>query len=259
MRSAALKGFRPARQDEVSRIHQNLALTYALSGDWTNARRVAAQDVSASQLDARIQQWIQSRHAKRGVGPGCVADRHFTPALRDQGPALCVALVKPDTPPGPGGACAAPQGRRRRSEARSRSRPGRAVLAPCGNRCRLQVSSKRTRRFSPGPRPWRRCRNFADDDPSAGPAAGRRAASRRQTFGAGPRRRRQRPMVAPMTMSTLAAAAPEASVGLRRLHSEEEPRRFPGPVEGACRPRRALLSAARGWSPARRLSHAAGM
>src|SRR3954447_7185554 len=42
-----------------SRVRQNLALAYALSGDWANARIVAAQDVPADQLDARIQQWMQ--------------------------------------------------------------------------------------------------------------------------------------------------------------------------------------------------------
>jgi Flp pilus assembly protein TadD len=42
-----------------SRVRQNLALAYGLVGDWTEARTVAAQDVPANQLDARIQQWMQ--------------------------------------------------------------------------------------------------------------------------------------------------------------------------------------------------------
>ena len=41
-----------------ARLRQNLALAYALSGDWDAARTVAAQDVSAELLDARIQQWM---------------------------------------------------------------------------------------------------------------------------------------------------------------------------------------------------------
>lgn len=41
-----------------SRVRQNLALALALSGDWIGARSVAAQDVPADQLDARIQQWM---------------------------------------------------------------------------------------------------------------------------------------------------------------------------------------------------------
>jgi hypothetical protein len=41
-----------------ARVRQNLALAYGLSGDWTTAKTVAAQDVPAEQLDARIQQWM---------------------------------------------------------------------------------------------------------------------------------------------------------------------------------------------------------
>ena len=41
-----------------SRVRQNLALAHALYGDWTNARVVAAQDLAADQVDARIQQWM---------------------------------------------------------------------------------------------------------------------------------------------------------------------------------------------------------
>lgn len=40
-----------------ARTRQNLALAYALSGDWNNARAIAAQDVPADQLDARLDQW----------------------------------------------------------------------------------------------------------------------------------------------------------------------------------------------------------
>lgn len=41
-----------------ARTRQNLALAYAFAGDWTQARTVAAQDVPADQLDARIDQWM---------------------------------------------------------------------------------------------------------------------------------------------------------------------------------------------------------
>ena len=48
-----------ARADGAdARVRQNLALAYGLSGDWTMARTVAAQDVPADQLDGRIQQWM---------------------------------------------------------------------------------------------------------------------------------------------------------------------------------------------------------
>lgn len=45
-------------QGADARVRQNLALAYGLSGDWTMARTVAAQDVPAAQLDTRIQQWM---------------------------------------------------------------------------------------------------------------------------------------------------------------------------------------------------------
>lgn len=41
-----------------ARVRQNLALAHGLSGDWTRARTVAAQDVPPDQLDTRIQQWM---------------------------------------------------------------------------------------------------------------------------------------------------------------------------------------------------------
>ena len=41
-----------------ARTRQNLALAHALSGDWTMARTIAAQDVPPEQLDSRMQQWM---------------------------------------------------------------------------------------------------------------------------------------------------------------------------------------------------------
>ena len=38
------------------RVRQNLALAHALSGNWDQAKLVAAQDMAADQVDARIQQ-----------------------------------------------------------------------------------------------------------------------------------------------------------------------------------------------------------
>jgi len=48
-----------------SRVRQNLALSYALAGDWTAARTIAAQDVPADQLDGRIQQWMKLANPAR--------------------------------------------------------------------------------------------------------------------------------------------------------------------------------------------------
>ena len=38
-------------------VRQNLALSYALAGDWQKARITAAQDVAPGELDSRLQQW----------------------------------------------------------------------------------------------------------------------------------------------------------------------------------------------------------
>ncbi len=47
-----------ARAAEANgRVRQNLALSYALSGDWQKAKIVASQDLSAGDLEKRLQQW----------------------------------------------------------------------------------------------------------------------------------------------------------------------------------------------------------
>lgn len=86
-----------ARQtDADARVRQNLALAYALSGDWTKARTVAGQDVAANQLDARIQQWMQL------ANPSTPSDQvaalvGVKPAAADQGQPMRLALTKTDT------------------------------------------------------------------------------------------------------------------------------------------------------------------
>lgn len=82
--------------DADARVRQNLALAYALAGDWTNARTVAAQDVPADQLDARIHQWMQM--AVPGRGSTAVASLiGVTPAAVDPGQPTRLALLKTDT------------------------------------------------------------------------------------------------------------------------------------------------------------------
>jgi D-alanyl-D-alanine carboxypeptidase len=39
------------------RLRQNLALAYALAGDWVRARAIASQDISPAEVPARLQQW----------------------------------------------------------------------------------------------------------------------------------------------------------------------------------------------------------
>jgi len=74
-----------------ARVRQNLALALALNGDWENARAVAAQDVPADQLDARIQQWMQM--ATPGAQSTAVASLiGVTPAAVDPGQPVQLAL-----------------------------------------------------------------------------------------------------------------------------------------------------------------------
>ena len=77
-----------------ARVRQNLALAHALSGDWTQARLVAAQDVAPDQLDARIQQWMT--FAKPAKASDQVASlTGFTPAAVDPGQPVRLALAQP--------------------------------------------------------------------------------------------------------------------------------------------------------------------
>lgn len=79
--------------DADARVRQNLALAYALAGDWTNARTVASQDVPADQLDARIHQWMQM--ATPGKESTAVASLiGVTPAAIDPGQPTRLALNK---------------------------------------------------------------------------------------------------------------------------------------------------------------------
>ncbi len=73
------------------RVRQNLALAHALAGDWTAAREIAAQDVPADQLDARIQQW--AAFAKPSRASDQVASMlGVTPAALDPGQPVRLAL-----------------------------------------------------------------------------------------------------------------------------------------------------------------------
>jgi Flp pilus assembly protein TadD len=86
-----------ARQKDADAVvRQNLALAHALAGEWTEARTIAAQDVPASQLDARIQQWMQlakPKHASDQVA----ALVGVTPAAVDAGQPVQLALNQGNT------------------------------------------------------------------------------------------------------------------------------------------------------------------
>jgi Flp pilus assembly protein TadD len=72
------------------RTRQNLALSYAFAGDWNRARAIAAQDISPSEIDARMAQWAQMAHP--GAGPTQVATLLGVSPGADTGRPLQVAL-----------------------------------------------------------------------------------------------------------------------------------------------------------------------
>jgi Flp pilus assembly protein TadD len=49
-----------ASEEASPKLRQNLAYTYALAGNWRMARVMAAEDVPADQLDARLSDWAQN-------------------------------------------------------------------------------------------------------------------------------------------------------------------------------------------------------
>ena len=75
-----------------ARVRQNLALAYALQGDWTAARTIAAQDVPADQVDARIQQWMAFAQPAR-ASDQVASLTGVTPASRDPGLPVRLALA----------------------------------------------------------------------------------------------------------------------------------------------------------------------
>jgi Flp pilus assembly protein TadD len=86
----------------TSRTRQNLALSYALAGDWEKARVTAAQDLSPADLAPRLQSWAAL--AQPGGGAAQVADSGqpvrlaLAPAL-PAGTALAAAGPLPEPAP----------------------------------------------------------------------------------------------------------------------------------------------------------------
>jgi Flp pilus assembly protein TadD len=75
------------------RVRQNLALAYALSGDWAKARTTAAQDVSPDDLANRLQNWAAL--ANPTAGTNRVAALFGTHAVADAGQPTRLALADP--------------------------------------------------------------------------------------------------------------------------------------------------------------------
>lgn len=116
------------------RVRQNLALAYALAGDWVQARTIAAQDLPADQLEQRIAQWTQLTAAGRP------ADRiaaliGITPAI-DSGMPVRLALA-PRSAPSP---FAAVTVQRAPEPAAAQSPPVAAAVQPAAEPVAAQVS-----------------------------------------------------------------------------------------------------------------------
>lgn len=87
-----------ARQhDSTPRLRQNLALSYALAGNWQRARAVAAQDISPAELPGRLQQWAGM--ARPGGQSAQVASLLGVNPVADSGQPVRLALVQPAVAP----------------------------------------------------------------------------------------------------------------------------------------------------------------
>lgn len=107
-KEGAIRLLSAAAQDmnATARVRQNLALAYALAGDWTQARTIAAQDVGADELDARMSKWAEFAQPKQsydqvatllGVSPVADNGQPTRLALNEQTPAAVqTAAVAPE-------------------------------------------------------------------------------------------------------------------------------------------------------------------
>lgn len=73
------------------RVRQNLALAYALAGDWTAARTIAAQDLTPDLVESRVRQWMQLANPSR-PSDQVAALIGVTPAVLDPGQPVRLAL-----------------------------------------------------------------------------------------------------------------------------------------------------------------------
>lgn len=80
------------------RTRQNLALAYAMAGDWRRARAVAAQDLSPAEVPARMEQWAS--FARPGAGATQVASLLGVSPAEDPGQPVRLALAPQAAPAG---------------------------------------------------------------------------------------------------------------------------------------------------------------
>lgn len=78
------------------RIRQNLALSYALAGDWRRARAIAAQDISPAQLNERLARWATL--ARPDAAQTRVASLLGVSPVADPGQPTRLALSQPTAP-----------------------------------------------------------------------------------------------------------------------------------------------------------------
>ena len=78
-----------------SRTRQNLALAHAFSGNWEQARLIAAQDIPADQVDARMTQWMALAKPAR-ASDQVAAFIGVQPVAGDPGQPIRLALNKVD-------------------------------------------------------------------------------------------------------------------------------------------------------------------
>jgi Flp pilus assembly protein TadD len=89
----------------TARVRQNLALAYALAGEWQKARIVAAQDLSPADLAERLEQW--AAFARPNAAHTQVASLLGVTPAADPGQPVRLALA-PTTPQGQAYAAADP-------------------------------------------------------------------------------------------------------------------------------------------------------
>jgi Flp pilus assembly protein TadD len=77
----------------TGRLRQNLALAYAIAGDWEKARITAAQDVSPADLSGRLQHW--AAFAQPGGSAAQVAALLGVTPAADVGQPVRLALAQP--------------------------------------------------------------------------------------------------------------------------------------------------------------------
>jgi Flp pilus assembly protein TadD len=83
----------------TARTRQNLALAYAMAGDWRRARAVAAQDVSPADLNARMYQWAS--FARPGADQSRIAALLGVTPAADPGQPIQLALAPAEAAPVP--------------------------------------------------------------------------------------------------------------------------------------------------------------